>query len=156
MKELLLLWMLAQPVSSYDASEPLESRKARLDTVATAISNIAGNNKTLAAFLAVDAREESGFRLDVSECRCPAWQCDKGKAHGLWQIHKAPSAPSIWATACGTDLWSITVSAQWVTRYYDSRSLECSFAALGGNRVSCGVNWAKYRAKQTRKLAAKL
>lgn len=156
MKELLLLWIMAQPVSPYDANEPAESRATRLDTVATAIAGIAGDNKTLAAFLAVDAKEESGFRLDVSECRCPPMQCDKGRAHGLWQIHKAPSAPSIWATACGTDLWAITVGAQWAMRYYDSRSLECSFAALGGNKASCGALWAKKRAAETRKLAARL
>lgn len=152
----ILLFLLAQPVSTYDRDEPADSRRARIETVAQAITLASGCDKRKAAFLAVQAVAESGLRLDVQMCQCPPKQCDKGKARGLWQLHKVPEFPSVWHNVCGLDLYSQTVAANWTARYYRAQSLECSFASMGGNRVSCGVQWAVDRAKATRRLAAQL
>ena len=120
---------------------------------ATAIAAASSGDARKAAFLTVQAVSESGLRLDVAECRCPPKQCDDGKARGLWQIHRAPAYPEVWANACGTSLEAQLAGAGWAARYYRAQSLECSFASMGGSRVSCGVQWARDRAERTRQLA---
>jgi len=157
----ILLFLIAQPISPYDRDEPAESRRARIETVATAINNVADGNKRLAAMLAIQYVSESALRLDVQECRCPKRQCDEDRkgikrARGGFQIHKAPAMPHYWESACGASLEAVTAGAEWTRRFYRPKSLECSFAALGGNRVSCGVQWAVDRANAARRLARML
>ena len=151
--ESILAWLLAQPVSPYDRNEPVDERRSRLSDVALAIDTAAEGDRMKAAFLAVQADRESGLRLDVEECRCPAKQCDKGKARGLWQLHKAPDSPEVWSAICSTDVEAQTIAARWTLRFY-SGSLECSFARMGGV-ARCDVPWAVERARMVRELAKK-
>jgi hypothetical protein len=38
--------------------------------------------------LVATASVESGFRETIERCHCAAWECDGGKAFGLYQLHK--------------------------------------------------------------------
>lgn len=162
MKLAILLWLLSQPISPYDANEAKTDRFARLDNIATAVESVARDNPGLAAFLLIDAKYESSFRLDVQECRCPIGQCDwdertkTHRARGLVQLHRAPAHPKVWESVCGTNVESQTIALRWLSRYYRANSLECSYAALGGRGVSCGAGWARKRASEARRLAKSL
>lgn len=154
--EAILSYLLAQPVHKSDSDEPPESRRERVAEVARAVVSVSGNDAGKAAFLAVQAYHESGLRRDVLSCNCPRHECDRGKARGAFQLWPIPERPEIWSMVCGGDYASHALGASWVARYYRADTLECSFAALGGSRVSCGVEWARKRAKEARRLARKL
>lgn len=154
--EAILSYLLAQPVHKSDSDEPPESRRERVAEVARAIASVAGKDAGKAAFLAVQAVHESGLRRDVLSCNCPRHECDRGKARGAWQLHRIPERPEIWSLVCGGDYASHALGASWIARYYSAKSLECSFAALGGVHVSCGVEWARSRATEARRLARKV
>lgn len=152
----LVAWLVARPVSTLDTmTETVTERRARLETVATAIVEASGGDVGKASFLAAQGDAESGWRLDVSKCRCRQNECDRGKARGYWQVHRAPETPDVWSGVCAADVESMTLAARWVLRRYRATSLECSFASLGGARVSCGAQWAMDRAKVARRLAVK-
>lgn len=159
MSALIFAWLMAQQPTKYDADEPPEDRAARMRVIAEAVSTVAGSDKGLAAFLLVDARHESHFDRAVQMCECRPGTCDWDKrtktfrARGLLQIHRAPHSPNVWESVCGTSLEAQTIAFRWIARYYRSTSLECSYAALGGRNVSCGVEWARERAGDALALA---
>lgn len=160
----ILAALIALPISRYDRDEEPADRLARLETVASAISDVAGVDKRLAAFIIEDGRAESGYRRDVQECRCPVGQCDwdkytkRPRANGLWQIHKAPSwTADDWAGFCGTNYAAARKGAERVAMFYTWKrgNMACAFAALGG--VSdCSWREAVERQRRAEKVAAKL
>ena len=157
MKVLILAWLLAQPISEYDASESTEARHERLCVVTDVVTRVANGDRLKAAYLLVQARHESHFRRDVQMCECPSQQCDNGKAHSLWQLHRVPSlSPETWHGYCGLDpdaVYSAALRASWT---YDPARLERAFALQGGITVPLNAEWVLERAVEARKLARKL
>lgn len=158
MKTSILIWLLSLPVSKYDAAEPPESRRERLEVVADAVAQVSAGDRLKAAFLLTQARFESGFRVDVQECRCPSRQCDGGRAHGFWQHHHRPHTWDLatWWGVCGTSQDAVILGATYALEFYRPQRLACSFAAMGGNKATCKSQWAIDRAKAARELARKL
>lgn len=158
LKASILLWLLSLPVSKYDAAEQPDARRDRLEVVADAVAHVASGDRLKAAFLLTQAQHESGFRVDVQECRCPKNQCDRGRAHGLWQLHDRPAtwSSSVWWSVCGTSLDSVTLGAAYALEYYRPGRLACSFASMGGSGASCKSKWAIDRAVAARELARRL
>lgn len=151
------LWLAQQPVSKYDVHEDPEFRQERLSTIAQAVVDASDGDRGKISFLLIQAKHESGFRLDVQECRCPEGQCDNGRAHSPWQLHRVPALPiEDWHGYCGTSLEAVTSAARRTLWAYDQRSLACSYARLGGARASCSDSWAKQRSSEARRLAGAL
>lgn len=157
MKELILAWLLAQPVSKYDAAEAPDARESRLSTVAEAVTRVANGDRLKAAFLLVQAKHESSFRYDVQTCACPPNQCDGGRAHSLWQLHRVPAFPiETWHGYCGVEFEAVYSAASRSAWSYDPVRLERSFAMLGGATTPLDSRWVLTRAAEARKLARKL
>lgn len=156
MLSILLVWFLNLPVSPYDAAEPWQERIDRLANVAHAITVVAKGNPELAAFLAVQAHEESGLRRDVQKCTCPPKHCDGGLAHGLWQIQPVPRYPKLWFTVCEKGLLPQIYAARFVAQAYRSRPLPEAFASLGGSKARPSDAWVRLRVERTLALATTL
>lgn len=148
----ILQWLLAQPVSAYDVDELPSARRERLEVLAHAISQAALGDRTVAAFLAVQAHAESGLRRDVALCQCPTHQCDGGLAHGTWQIQPVPRQPELWPLVCGLDLDSQLTAARWIARFpRHAPSLEEAFRRLGGAGTRPDAPFIAKRAALVRK-----
>lgn len=150
------LWLASQPVSKYDVDERPLDRQLRLETIAQAISDASKGDRGKAAFLLVQTKHESALRRDVQECRCPAKQCDAGRAHGGFQMQDRWTWPrDRWPALCGVDYDAVFLGASETARFYNAAKLECSYARLGALKT-CDVPWAIKRAKEARRLAGAL
>lgn len=149
----ILSWFLSLPISPYDAAEPWPDRIDRLATVAHAITVVAKGDPQLAAFLAVQAYEESGLRHDVQSCACPPSHCDGGRAHGLWQIQPVPRYPKLWSTVCEPGLLPQVYAARFIAQAYRAKPLREAFAALGGALARPTDAWVLKRVERAQKLA---
>lgn len=155
----LLSWFLNQPVHSTDTSEP--DRLSRLSQVSEAIGVVSAGNRLLAATLAVMAVEESGLRRDVHHGECPALLCDRGRARGLWQLHRHPVVPrDVWMGWAGDEYSNTLSAATQAAAMLRAGFARCgtqegaiSYYATGG---SCRWTGASDRAEKARRLAGKL
>lgn len=155
----LIAWLMAQPIHSTDVGEP--DRLSRLSQVSEAIGVVSGGNRLLAATLAVLAVEESGLRRDVHHGQCPALLCDKGKARGLWQLHRPPVVPQgVWVGWAGESYQNTLAAASQAATMLRSGLAKCkttegalSYYATGG---SCLWMGGTDRAAKARRLAGKL
>jgi hypothetical protein len=162
LKEAIFAVLLAQPVSKYDATEPIGARHERLGVVAQAIADASRGDRTVAAAVTVQAIRESGLRRDVQVCECRPGHCDTdpdtkdARAHGLWQFWDRPTwSTADWWSICGVSLESVARGAQLTAAYFRGRTLEEGFALQGGitGRIP---QFAVARAKAARRLAGRL
>jgi hypothetical protein len=138
-------------------TEPLQARTARLSIVSDAILSVSGQDTRLAGFLIIQALEESHFKLNVQICNCTTWDCDVGKAHGLFQLQRTPSLPkSEWESYCGTSYEAVRAGAARFKWFYDPKSLACSYGRAAGANGSCTSEASVARAKAAERVAARL
>jgi hypothetical protein len=157
MFEGIFAWLMEQPRTKFDAAEPTEDRAARMTVIARATDIVSHGDRLLAGFLLEQMRAESAFSRDVQMCQCAKYACDNGRAHGLPQLHRAPSqSVETWWSYCGTDSISVISSLQRTRNWYDPRHLSCSFAAMGGKLVECKASWATKREERARAIARRL
>lgn len=95
---------------------------------------IATNARTAdeAAFLAAWAEHESHFQRRIANGECRAFECDHGRARGLWQSHAKP-AGNAWDALPG----NIPLQASIAVRHYRWAFRDCgttvgAFRRLGG------------------------
>lgn len=137
--------LLALPVSKADREVDPSVKRAQLETIATAIATASsettgwpGSNRELAAFLVTIARYESALAMHIHAGNCRPWECDRGRARGLYQLHAHRSFPEDqWQRAAGLDaestLFSSRAAARAVVR---SRGLCRSLERRGGDWVA--------------------
>lgn len=85
-----------------------------------------------AAFLIAWAEHESHFDLRIANNDCHPWECDHGRARGLWQSHER-AAGTAWAHLPGDiDLQAFVAvrHARWAIK--DCGSVLGGFRRLGG------------------------
>lgn len=157
MKLKILLILLGYHPAESDATEPYLDRVERLGVMAEAIAGVSGADHQLAAFLAVQAHAESRLSRDAQSCECRFFSCDNGRAHGPWNLHRAPrqSAESWWGY-CGFGLESVRSAAARQRQFYDPRDLVASFRRCGGSSVPKTAKWPHRRAAETQRVAAEL
>lgn len=147
----ILTWLLAQPVHHTDVGEP--DRLSRLSQVAEAIGVVSNGNRLLAAQLLVQGSQESGWRLDVAECRCPHPLCDRNKSKGYYQLRPLMGNGSEW---CGTSFEVQLAAATRAMVFFRGKTVEEGFRSCGGDRAKSTDKWVVDRAKRARELARKL
>lgn len=157
MIEKLFAILLALPVSPRDAGEDYGHRHDRLYEVANAIAEASDGYRELAAFLTVQASHESAFRLDVQRCECRPNECDGGRAHGYWQLHRAPSLlESTWWAYCGDTYAAVLSGALRTATFYHPGNLAVSFAIMGGSKATINDSWVTERVAETLQVAGRL
>ena len=105
-----LAMLLALGTSAEDrAPELAEVKRAQLEALAESISSVAAAQRDvapleLAAFVATLGWHESKFSLRIAEGRCKPYECDRGRARGIFQIHRrATMTDAEWDALLGTD-----------------------------------------------------
>lgn len=109
----------------------LGAPRAFAPEVAQAIAVVARSDDE-AAFLAAWARHESHYVRRIALNDCAPWECDHGRARGLWQAH-ANAAGSAWERLPG----NVTLQASIAVRHYRYAFRDCgttlgAFRRLGG------------------------
>ena len=178
---ILAILLSFQPSSREQLPESPEGRESRLGVVAQAIESVANraacheqpdpcrtvvsDRHLAAAVLIVQARRESALRHDVQVGQCRPHECDRGRAKGTWQLHRAPTETvEQWRGYASTELEDVTSAAWrtitlWAGGAYRGRAqglqLYCGFCRLAGY----GVCWSDYgvdRAAEALRVAARL
>jgi hypothetical protein len=99
--------------------------------VAQAIATVA-RSPDEAAFLASWAEHESHFQRRIADNFCRPFECDHGRARGLWQAHPQAAGPA-WHRLPG----NIPLQATIAVRHYRAAFRDCgttlgAFRRLGG------------------------
>jgi len=149
------------PRHETDASEDETKHFQRLRDIAAAI-NLATEDTTERAALAVLAKRESGLAAYVYEDRCSdgprkQYECDRGRARGVWQLHANRDNPEISGDVY--DQAKIAVKLWRGHRYRCAGSSQDQLAgAFAGYATGKACSWggAASRASETRRVAAKL
>jgi hypothetical protein len=111
----LLAAISALPTFHEDVGEQFVAQKqAQAELIANAISDAAesvqgwpGSKRELAMLLLTVAWHETRLSLRIHEGRCRPYECDHGRARGLWQLHAHASLPhERWLTVAGLDAQS--------------------------------------------------
>jgi hypothetical protein len=90
--------LLSRPVYREDVELPDEKR-AQLELVAPAIAEASRGDKFVAALLIAIGDAETHWSLRVWRGNCFRYECDAGRARGLWQTHQnAHVTPAQWET----------------------------------------------------------
>lgn len=79
--------LLARPVYREDVGVPDEKR-AQLELVAPAIAEASNGDPFIAALLIAVGDAETHWSLRIWRNECRPFECDRGRARGLWQSHK--------------------------------------------------------------------
>ncbi len=95
-------------------------KRVQAHLIANAVAEVAGNARgwpgsprELAALMLTVAYHETGFSLRIHDGHCKPYECDKGRARGLWQLHAHRSLPrERWLTLAGLDDAATRLSAQ--------------------------------------------
>lgn len=153
----------------HDKETP-EARRARLEVVATSIEKAVdratckgdyaletcipifkGRPEELAVGLFTIGKFETHYAKHVHEGKCHRWECDNGKAVGVFQVHKSKVVPfDEWNSSIGTSQEANDASAWAATKIW-VRSLGCgtidrAFAGYMSSHCSALVSGALTRA----------
>ena len=118
-------------------------------TMATVLAGPIATSATTpkeAAFLVTWGRYESGFRERIMLNQCKAWECDRGRARGVWQLHQA-AAGSAWDALPGDPLVQAHAAAR-MARFALKTchgEVRCAFRVLGGLPPSMRLPGEDYR-----------
>jgi 5-enolpyruvylshikimate-3-phosphate synthase len=175
---IILAILLSFGVSKKDQlPETNQERRERLEVVAVAIEETAnraacfqrenckpiiGDRYLAAAVLIVQARNESAFRYDVQVAQCRMRECDRGRARGLWQLHRNGVPVEDWENYAGLERENVASGAWQTIKLWAGGSWwggktsrpECGFARLAGKMCTPDVSHS--RADETIKLARKI
>jgi hypothetical protein len=104
--------ILSLPTFHEDIGEQLVAQKrAQAELIASAVAEAAeksrgwpGSQRELAVLLVTIAWHETRFSLRIHDGHCRPYECDHGRARGLWQLHVHASLPrERWLTVAGLD-----------------------------------------------------
>lgn len=167
--------LLALPISPRDQfTESFDEHMARLRTVAEAIAAVADraacheqpapcrriiSDRFIAAgVLTSQAKHESAFRADVQSGCCRPLECDRGRAMGLWQLHRAPTeTEEQWRGYAGLTRQSLESGAWRAIRLFADGSsrggLQCGFSRLATGALVCWPGYGKDREREALRVA---
>lgn len=97
------------PVFHEDRANPYKG--AQLAVIAKAIAKVSANREE-AAFLITLGHHESGLSFRIHAGLCRGFECDKGRAAGLWQSHKNSRTEDEWRGFMGLDREATTRAAK--------------------------------------------
>jgi hypothetical protein len=144
-----------------DKDEPDEEREARLAALASVIEG-ATKNRTERAALIVIAWHETHFARYVHEGRCSdgprgKYECDSGRARGLFQIHNARGF-DVPADDAGQAALALRLfrSHYERCRHFMPDPMIGAFAAYGSGGMCAPTRWAERRATHTKYIGGKL
>lgn len=103
--------------------------------VAEAVAQFARSPQE-AAFVLAWAKHESAYQRRIADDDCHRWECDHGRARGLWQSHQQ-AAGTAWAHLAGNISLQAFVAvkhARWALKTCSSAEspIRGAFAVLGG------------------------
>lgn len=101
-----------------------ERKRQQAMVIADAVAEVAskahgwpGSPRELAMLMLTVAWHETRFSLRIHEGNCRPFECDQGRARGLWQLHAQASIPrERWLGLAGLDLEATRNSAQEAAR----------------------------------------
>lgn len=137
--KLILTILLALPTPK---SATKAEHNAWLHKVAPAIAQASHNNPSVAAYVIALGTYESHFSRRIQAGRCHKGECDGGKAHGMWQMHRdaLPRKYSL-DDITGTDAESLQAAADAAARRVRGRIKMCGagipLRVFGGYAMSC-------------------
>jgi hypothetical protein len=111
---------------------------AQMNAISSAVAEFA-RTPTEAAFLITWGRHETNFSLRVHSGNCRAWECDRGRARGPFQVHRLKSmSDETWDRMRGVENTraQVEVASKFV-RWSLAKckgDVRCSFRLLGGIR----------------------
>jgi len=76
------------------------AKTGQLNELASVLSSYSTDQ---AAALLMLAYWETGLSLQVHEGHCKNWECDHGRARGLWQVHRNGMPDAMWDQMIGVD-----------------------------------------------------
>ncbi|HET9958094.1 MAG TPA: hypothetical protein VFQ61_26545, partial [Polyangiaceae bacterium] len=141
-----LMGITALPTFHEDVGDRYsEQKRIQAETIATAIAEVAekaqgwpGTPRELASLLLTVAWHETRLSLRIHEGNCRPFECDHGRARGLWQLHMHASLPrERWLTVAGLDPDSTRAAAQEAARALIRSRRMCM-------SVSRGADWVPY------------
>jgi hypothetical protein len=137
----LLAAIASLPTFHEDIGDELAVQKrAQAETIATAITqavektpNWPGSKRELATLLLTVAWHETRLSLRIHDGHCKPYECDHGRARGLWQLHAHASLPrERWLTVSGLDLPSTVNGASEAALALTRSRYMCSKSARAG------------------------
>jgi hypothetical protein len=159
-----LLTVLSSLPPASDEAEPPEERTERLGAVAVAVAKAVdatpwpGPRGELAALLVAQGYAESGFSRRIQLGQCRPRECDGGRAHGPWQIHRGGIVP--WDSWVAMGQGDVEQGALYAARILASTYRACGSleGAIGlyATGKTCVWKGAAERAVRTRRLEEKL
>lgn len=171
----ILVVLTSLPRHFSDADEPREDRIERLGIVANSIES-AVNLATctnqpreclplyhgrieLAGVLVSMGFMESTFARHVHAGECGPHECDKGRAVGLWQIHRRTAwDDSTWASMSGidgTESSAVVVASLMATNIKECKSIAGAFGRYATGH-GCPSKYFELREKNARVMAEKI
>jgi hypothetical protein len=174
----ILAILIAFPVNGTDTiKETKAERQSRLETLAWAMDKAAlvascqgqpsdctpilHDYYTAAAVQIVQADNETRLRRDVQIGRCRPWECDKGKARGLYQLHRNGKTEKEWMSWASLDGKELADAGYELLRRFSRTAgnglypnIACAFATLAES--SDCVTYGNARAREVAKVSAKL
>ena len=159
------------PIHETDKGEPEWPRHARMTRKAVAINDATRDHgeqwidPDARAALITLARYESHLALYVYENRCAdgprgKYECDSGKAKGIFQIHANRDWPEI---PDDVETQAIIAAKLWRGHYYrcarsmpEADRVAAAFAAYGSGGTCAVSEWAETRAHYWRGIRARL
>jgi hypothetical protein len=118
-----LAMLLSLGVAAEDRGPELAAAKReQSETIATSIATVASRQRSmvpreLAAVLVALGWHESKFALRIAEGRCKPWECDRGKARGIFQIHRRDAmSDAQWDALLGTGTEPTLASTREIAR----------------------------------------
>ncbi len=147
MKEYILAVFQLLPTFKEDVgSEFAQEKRAQIENIATALtSRIAeekrwlGSKHELAVFTLVQGNFESGFSLRIARDECRSYECDRGRARGMWQMH----VEAVHANYGGRNMWA-------------SHKLWLALPGLDVGSIQLSVNEAVTTAVRARRMCSTL
>jgi hypothetical protein len=113
------------------------------EALARAIASASKGDRILAAAMLATAYVETALsdRLRRNECRPK--ECDRGRAWGLYQIHKDGYTSEVWGSP-DVDVQSVAAARKMKSAFYTAKNAhapfpEGMFRAYGGRRVTATV-----------------
>jgi hypothetical protein len=153
MTPVILSALLSLPVYKEDVND--DRKHAQLKMIAEAIAQVSSeskwpNRKQHAALLIAIAYHETGLSLRIHAGNCKPYECDGGRARGLWQLHSnAYVPPPIWYELAGLDFGRTRASAleasralnraYWMCARHDGDKVAMALTAYAG--LGCRATW---------------
>ncbi|MFZ5890898.1 MAG: hypothetical protein ACOY0T_07600 [Myxococcota bacterium] len=141
----LLAAIATLPTFHEDVGPALVSKKqAQAQVIAQAISDVAesaegwnGSKRELATLLLTVAWHETRFSLRIHAGNCKPYECDRGRARSLWQLHAHASLPKeTWVGLAGLDVDSTRRAAREAAKALTRSRNMCSGRASGVELVA--------------------